>query len=573
MQYKGNPVSRGVAQGKIFCYRPFEPKVEAAEIGPDDVVAAHARYESLKQTANDELEAIKAKLAPTDPDKAKIFEAHLDILHDEAIDEMVTELINDEQFAVDYAVQFAYDKFIKLLGKAKDDLIRERVADLRDVRNRLLRIAAGVKESNLSALEQPVIVAAQDLLPSDTATLDRAKVLAIITEIGGATSHSAIIARSYEIPAILGISGLMAALNGDEYAVVDAVEGVLIVNPTDAEKTEYTAKQRDFEKKLSEIKMFLDREPVTADGVRIDIGANIGSAEPHELVCEKHVDLIGLFRTEFLYMSSETLPSENKQFETYKKILSTFGERPVTLRTLDIGGDKTLPALPLPKEENPFLGKRALRLCFDNIELFKTQLRAAYRASVYGNLWIMLPMVGSIDDILHAKEIIAEVKGELDAEKIPYSPDVKVGIMIEIPSIAIIADIAVQHVDFASIGTNDLCQYSTAVDRMNPQVVQYYQSYHPAMFRLMGYAVEQFKKAGKPICVCGELGGDPLAAAVLVGLGMRKLSMSPSNVARIKKMLSKLTIEKAEELAALARSLPTAAEVESRLKTEIEKLQ
>lgn len=568
MKMKGNPVSHGVALGSIYRYEPFQPNVKQQEITSDKVTEQTALYDKLKAEAAEELRAIRDKLQKTAPDKAKIFEAHLEILGDEDVDEMVLELITDGLFTTEYAVSFAYDKFAKLLGKAKDELIRERVADLHDVRNRLLRIAAGAPESNLSSLEGPVIVAAHDLLPSDTATLDRANVLAIVTEIGGATSHSAIIARSYEIPAILGIDGLLKSVKGGEFAAADALDGYLVIEPDEKEKADYTEKRDAFLKETAEIKEYLGRQPLTKDGVKIEIGANVGSADAHDLACEPYVDLIGLFRTEFLYMAGETLPSEEKQFETYKKILTAFGDRPVTLRTLDIGGDKTLPALPLPKEDNPFLGKRALRLCFDRTDIFRTQLRAALRASVYGNLWLMLPMVGSMDDIRRARAIVDDVKAELIAEGKKVSDSFKFGIMIEIPSIAVIADIAVKEVDFASIGTNDLCQYLTAVDRMNPSVVQYYQSYHPAMFRMIGYVVKQFNEAGKPICVCGELGGDPLAAPVLVGLGMRKLSMSFSCVARMKKLLSGLTIEKAQSLAAAATSLDSAEKVEQYLKKE-----
>ncbi|MEG2074471.1 MAG: phosphoenolpyruvate--protein phosphotransferase, partial [Angelakisella sp.] len=275
---------------------------------------------------------------------------------------------------------------------------------------------------------------------------------------------------------------------------------------------------------------------------------------------------------EFIYMGKPQLPTEDEQLEIYKKVLTEFGERPVTIRTLDIGGDKKLDCMELPVEDNPFLGNRALRLCFSHPDIFKTQLRACLRASVYGNLWLMFPMVGSMDDIRKAKAMLEEARSELTAEGIPYSKDMKIGIMIEIPSIALVADLAAQEVDFASIGTNDLTQYTTAVDRMNPAVSHYYQTYHPAMFRLIGYVVEQFNKAGKPICVCGEMGGDKLAAPILVGLGMRRLSMGIASVAQIKKILSGLTIPQAESLAKRVRTLSTAAEAENLIRTELAQL-
>ena len=573
MEWRGNPVSEGIAVGKAYLYQPYVPEVVKGEIPEDQVVEATARYEKLRETAKEELEAIREQLEKSgSADKAKIFKAHLDILYDVAMDEEIKDAIAYDYLTPEWAIHKVYEKFIKILGKAADDLIRERVADMRDVKNRLLRIAAGVPEKNLAVLAEPVVVVAHDLLPSDTATLDRQRVLAIVTEIGGATSHSAIIARSYEIPALLGGEGIMGRLTHGQEVAVDALEGLLIADPAPEQKELFARKREEFLARRAEEKKFLGAKPVMADGTVIPVALNVGSASDQELEGEKYTDGVGLFRTEFIYMGKEQLPTEDEQYEIYKKILQKFGDRPVTLRTLDIGGDKKLQCMELPVEENPFLGNRALRLCFQKPEVFLTQLRAALRASVHGNLWIMFPMVGSLDDIRRAKEFVREAKAQLDKEGVPYSPDVKLGIMIEIPSIALIADLAAQEVDFASIGTNDLIQYSTAVDRMNPEVSKYYQSYHPGVFRLIGMAVEAFNKAGKPISVCGEMGGDPLAASVLVGLGMNKLSMGLASVARMKKVLSGLTMEKARHMARLARTLPTAADVEAALKKELEQL-
>ncbi len=570
MEYKGNPVSEGIAVGKAYLYQPYVPQVTEGEIPEDQAPAAVARYEKLLEGAKQELAAIRDRLEKAgDGDKAKIFTAHQDILFDVAMDEEIRDKITYDFMTPEWAIHKVYEKFIKILNKAKDDLIRERVADMRDVKNRLLRIAAGVPEKNLAALGEPVIVVAHDLLPSDTATLDRKNVLALVTEIGGATSHSAIIARSYEIPALLGVDGAMENLSHGQEIAVDAVEGLLVADPSGEVKADFAKKREAFLKRREEEKKFLGVEPRMADGTLLPVHLNVGSANDQELAAEKYTDGVGLFRTEFIYMGKEQLPTEDEQYEIYKKVLTAFGDRPVTIRTLDIGGDKKLQCMELPVEENPFLGNRALRLCFSMPEVFLTQLRAALRASVHGNLWIMFPMVGSMDDIRRAKAFVQQAKDQLDAQGVPYSPNVKLGIMVEIPSIALVADLAAKEVDFASIGTNDLTQYSTAVDRMNPALREYYQSYHPALFRLIGYVVESFAKEGKPVSVCGEMGGDPYAAAVLAGLGMSKLSMGSASVARIKKMLSGLTMEKARELAAKARSLPTNDEVESYLKAEL----
>ena len=573
MEYKGNPVSEGIAVGKAYLYQPYVPQVTEGEIPEDQALAAVARYEELLEGAKQELAAIRERLEKAgDGDKAKIFTAHQDILFDVAMDEEIRDKITYDFMTPEWAIHKVYEKFIKILNKAKDDLIRERVADMRDVKNRLLRIAAGVPEKNLAALGEPVIVVAHDLLPSDTATLDRKNVLALVTEIGGATSHSAIIARSYEIPALLGVDGAMENLSHGQEIAVDAVEGLLVADPSGEVKADFAKKREAFLKRREEEKKFLGVEPRMADGTLLPVHLNVGSANDQELAAEKYTDGVGLFRTEFIYMGKEQLPTEDEQYEIYKKVLTAFGDRPVTIRTLDIGGDKKLQCMELPVEENPFLGNRALRLCFSMPEVFLTQLRAALRASVHGNLWIMFPMVGSMDDIRRAKAFVQQAKDQLDAQGVPYSPNVKLGIMVEIPSIALVADLAAKEVDFASIGTNDLTQYSTAVDRMNPALREYYQSYHPALFRLIGYVVESFAKEGKPVSVCGEMGGDPYAAAVLAGLGMSKLSMGSASVARIKKMLSGLTMEKARELAAKARSLPTNDEVESYLKAELAEL-
>jgi phosphotransferase system enzyme I (PtsI) len=570
MVLKGTPVSPGIVIGKLYLYQPVQIDVFESFCGAGEKDAQLARFEEVKREAAGEIEGVRAALEQNDPEKAKIFTAHGDILNDIAITEEIIEGIQEENWTGDWAIQKIYTKFARMIQKAKDPLIRERAVDFDDVRKRLLRLWRQVKETGLGALTEPVIVAARDLLPSDTASLDRKKVLAILTEAGGTTSHSAIIARSYEIPAILGIPDLMSHVRQDQTAAVDAGAGEAVLEPDPGTVKAYELKREEFLRETAEIKEFLGVNARTACGVHIDIGLNIGGADEQELAGEAYTDLVGLFRTEFLYMGRDSLPSEEEQFTVYKKVLQRYGRRPVTLRTLDIGGDKTLSSMNLPKEDNPVLGNRALRLCFSCPEVFKTQLRAALRASVFGNLWLMLPMVSSIDDIRRAKAYITEARGELDVEGAAYNKNFKTGIMVEIPSIAVIADLAAKEVDFASIGTNDLCQYLTAVDRMNPQAAPYYQTYHPGMFRLIGNVVERFNRAGKPICVCGEMGGDVLSAPVLVGLGMRKLSMGLASIARIKRVLSSFTVAKAEELAGTVINFSTAQEVERYLKANLQ---
>lgn len=569
MLFKGNPASGGIGIGEVYRFEPDEEKPLQGSITAVQVAEGLARYETVKQSVDIELGILIDKLNREDPDQAKIFMAHQEILHDESIEEEIRNGIAQSLLDPAWVIYSTYQKYGELLSRSKGEMFRERAQDIFDVRKRLLLAWHGKKAQGLDGLEKPVVIACHDLLPSDTATLDRSKVIAIITETGGDTSHSAIIARSYGIPALLGVNGLMSTVRHGERVIVDAVNGELITGPTREQLAEYEQSRKRFLQYTAEVCEYLDKEPLTKDGVRVDIGLNIGSVAEYDLKQAAHADFVGLFRTEFLYMASKQLPTEAEQYEAYKKALETFKGRPVTLRTLDVGGDKTLPCMPLPQEANPFLGKRALRLCFDRPDLFKTQIRAAFRASLHGNLWLMLPMVSSMDDIYRAKDMMDKAGRELVNEGVPVGSNMKIGIMVEVPSIALVADMVVKEVDFASIGSNDLCQYLMAVDRMNPSLTTYYQSFHPAMFRLIGYIAEKFNTAGKPISVCGELGGNPLAVPVLVGLGIRKLSMNASAMAGVKKVLSGITIEFAQNLAQKAQSLTTAHEVIGFLKSEI----
>lgn len=566
--FQGNAVSRGYAVGEVLRYVPFKAVVTENQIEKGDVEDSIRLYESILEAGRMELSAIMESMS-YDPDKMKIFQAHIDILDDIAINEDIRDHIQNDLYSPEYALDIVYDKYIRILSRAKDELIRERVADLLDVKNRLLRIYFKVPNTNLSNLGKPVIIVANDLFPSDTATMDRENVLAILTEIGGITSHTAILAKSYEIPAILGISNIMQTLKPGEKVIVDAVSGWVITEATQAQLDEYAAKQEAFEFEKEQNAKYLGIEPFTSDNIRIDVTLNIGSAQEHDLAFTDVTDGVGLFRTEFLYMKGNALPTEDEQYEVYKKVLEAYGDKPVIIRTLDVGGDKKLECIEMPTEDNPFLGLRALRLCFDQMHIFKEQLRALYRASVHGNLWIMFPMVGSIGDIRFAKRVLEEVKHELISEGYSYSDNVKIGIMIEIPSIAIMADVAAAEVDFASIGTNDLCQYLTAVDRLNPKVADYYQSYHPAMFRVIKNVIAAFSAQGKPVSICGELGGEPLATVILIGLGLRKLSMNSSSLAEVKKKITETNIFKAERMANTVLGLSTAGQVENFLKSEM----
>lgn len=568
MKKSGIAVFNGIVCGKALIYQPYDPAgVESEADGLSGAEEKLKAYERALANAREELGRIAASLSGCDPEKGKIFQAHQILLNDEAIDQEIRGMIAGAK-TVSQAISETYDMFIGVLAQAENEFTQERVADLKDVRNRILRCLAGKPEQNLSLLLEPYVVFARELFPSDTATIDRKNVRAIVTEIGGVTSHTAIVARSFGIPTVLGVNGVLSCVSAGEEVIVDATEGVVILGADKQEKEYYQRIQMKSLKHFQAMNTYRDVRAVTKDGTAVEIEVNISAVDilsPEEITAS---DGVGLMRSEFLFMQSkEKLPDEELQYKAYRDAAEAFCGKPVILRTLDIGGDKQLPYMELPKEENPFLGRRALRLCLEEKEIFRTQIRAALRASYFGDLRIMFPMVGSLDDFRRAKAFVRTVMKELDGEGIPYNKDIKLGIMIEIPSIALIADKAVKEVDFASIGTNDLCQYLMAADRMNQTVDAYYQNYHPAVFRLIRLVAEQFSKYGKPLSVCGEMGGDPRAAIALVGLGLRTLSMSAASMAPVKRVITGISREAAEHIAVEICNQETAAAVE-RILTE-----
>ena len=538
----GIAVSEGVAFGNAYLYRPQPQAVTLSGSAGGD---AAQRYVQSLAIAAQQLSAISGKMTAASDSSAKIFEAQQEILADEEMDACVRELIEDEQLDPAAAVEQVYEQFAAILAKVKDPLIAARAADIRDVKTRVLRVLCGACVPDLSALPFGTVLVAHDLLPSDTAQLDPSRIAAIVTELGNQTTHTAILSHSLGIPAILGVKGAMEAIAQGIPLVVDALAGEIICQPDEAVRRQLEAKRERFADERRIQQTYLHRDAVTTDGVRIQIGINIGGSETDFSSC----DYCGLFRTEFLYMEGKELPGEETQFEAYRQVVQKAKGHPITLRTLDIGGDKTLPYMELPKEDNPFLGKRAIRLCFAEKELFLTQLRAALRASAYGPLQIMFPMVGSLEDIRKAKEYLNLAKEQLKERKQQFDEQIRIGIMIEIPAIALIADLAAEEVDFASIGSNDLTQYLSAADRMNPEVAAYYKSDSTPLLRLLGFVFREFSKREKEISVCGEMAGNPETAQLLVGLGARKLSMSSGNIAGVKAKLAECTLQ---ELTALA---------------------
>jgi phosphotransferase system enzyme I (PtsI) len=562
MILNGNSAAGGIAVGKIFVYKKNNFLPVESLIGEGEEHAHVSRYHSIKKQALDQLEEIKQSVQKHDPQKAEIFKAHQEIIDDIVINEEIPSKILNEKWSGDWAIYHVYETVLAILKQTPDPLIAERAADFQDVRSLLLRLWYGAKSDSLSSLHEPVIVAASELQPSDTASMDKNKALAILTESGGVTSHAAIIAKSYGIPTIMGIHALLENVTHGQLALVNADEGKVILDPDEDEIAEYEKKYNAFRLDKQEAQSFLTTEGRTLCGQRIEIGLNIAGVYDGELAASSYTDFVGLFRTEFLYMGRDDLPTEEEQVSSYRKVLESFGEKAVILRTIDIGGDKPLSSMELPQEDNPFLGNRALRFCFANPEIFKTQIRAALLSSAYGNLWLMLPMVTSVDDIKKAKDIIAGVSDELIKEGKSIG-EIKTGIMVEIPSIALVADHAAREADFACIGTNDLCQYVCAADRHNSAVEPYYQSYHPALFKLIRETVSAFWKEGKPVSICGELAADPAACSVLIGLGLRKLSMGAASVAQVKRSISSLTVAKCEEIASKVLNCAAAEDVKN----------
>jgi phosphotransferase system enzyme I (PtsI) len=451
--------------------------------------------------------------------------------------------------------------YVDLFSAMEDEYMRERAADVKDIGNRLLRNLLGIQEQDIGNLDSDVIIIAHDLTPSDTALMDKRHVKGFATDIGGRTSHTAIMARSLEIPAVLGLCDITLNVSAGDMIILDGDTGKVIVNPDEETLTEYQSKIEKQKYLKMELKKIAKLPSETMDGKHVEIAANIGSPGEVDSVLEYGGDGIGLYRTEFLFMDRDSFPGEEEQLKAYRTVAEKMDGKPVIIRTLDIGGDKKLSYLPMPEEMNPFLGFRAIRLCFEMRELFRTQLRAILRASAYGNILIMYPMISSVEELIEANRILEKTKQELKAEGIPFNEEIKRGVMIEIPSAALTADLIIREADFFSIGTNDLCQYTLAVDRMNEKVSYLYQPFHPGILRLIKNVADASHRAGKFTGMCGEMAGEPAAALLLIGLGLDELSMSAASMLMVKKILRNVQYKDAVRITEHALTLSSAAEI------------
>lgn len=543
---KGIKASPGIAIGKAYI---LVKKINTKKRTIEDVDKELKRLDNAMIKSSDQLQSIKEKLKNDGKeDTAKIFEAHNMILQDVEFINQIKTQIKNEKVNSEYAVYSVTKNYEEIFNKIEDKYLRERAADVRDVGERIIFNLMG-KVKDLSELPAGTIIVAEDLVPSDTATLDRTKVSAFVTETGGTTSHTAIISRIMEIPAVVGAKGITSEVKTGDTIIVDGNTGEIIINPDSKTIEIYNKKRNEYTEYRKKLNLLKDLPAITLDGKQVLLEANIGTPNDMKTVLNNGAEGIGLFRTEFVYMDRDDYPTEDEQFEQYKEVISAMNGKRVTIRTLDIGGDKDIPYFNMEKEANPFLGCRAIRLCFKRTDMFKTQLKAILRAAVYGNVSIMYPMISDLKEVLRANEILDEAKKELEKDNVPYSKDVEVGIMVEIPSAAVMADKLAEHVDFFSIGTNDLTQYTLAVDRGNSSVKEYYNYFNPAVIRLIKNCIDASHKYGKYTAMCGEMASNPDAAKILLGLGLDAFSMSAGSILEVKNVIRNTTYEECKKLA------------------------
>ncbi|WP_049335407.1 phosphoenolpyruvate--protein phosphotransferase [Staphylococcus hominis] len=557
---KGIAASDGVAIAKAYLL--VEPDLSFTNEKITDTDAEIKKFRNALEASKIELTKIRNNAEKSlGADKAAIFDAHLLVLDDPELIQPIEDKIANEKVNAPEALNEVTTQFITIFESMDNEYMKERAADIRDVSKRVLAHLLGVDLPNPSMIDESVVIIGNDLTPSDTAQLNKEFVQGFVTNIGGRTSHSAIMSRSLEIAAVVGTKSITHEVKQGDMVIVDGITGDVIIDPTEDELIAYQNKRERFFEDKKELQKLRDAETVTVDGEHAELAANIGTPDDLYGVMENGAEGIGLYRTEFLYMGRDEMPTEDEQFEAYKKVLETMKDKRVVVRTLDIGGDKELPYLNLPKEMNPFLGYRAIRLCLDQQDIFRTQLRALLRASAYGKLNIMFPMVATIKEFRDAKAILLEEKDKLTSEGQEVADDIEVGIMVEIPSTAALADIFAKEVDFFSIGTNDLIQYTMAADRMSERVSYLYQPYNPAILRLVKQVIEASHKEGKWTGMCGEMAGDETAIPLLLGLGLDEFSMSATSILKARRQINGLSKNEMTELANRAINCATQDEV------------
>jgi phosphotransferase system enzyme I (PtsI) len=557
---QGIAASNGIAIAKA--YRLVEPNLSIEKQTIEDAESEVSRFKEAIEKSKAELEAIRDRAqVELGADKAAIFEAHLLVLTDPELNGPIEDKIKSEKVNAEAALKDTADMFVMMFEQMDNEYMKERAADIRDVTKRILSHLLGVQLVNPSMIAEEVIIVAEDLTPSDTAQLNRQYVLGFTTDIGGRTSHSAIMARSMEIPAVVGTKSATEDINNGDLVIVDGLKGEVHINPTPELVEEYRNIHQQYEAQKTEWAKLVNEKTVSADDHHVELAANIGTPKDLKGVIENGGEGVGLYRTEFLYMGRDQLPTEEEQYEAYKAVLEGMNGKPVVVRTLDIGGDKELPYLQLPKELNPFLGFRAIRLCLEEQDIFRTQLRALLRASSYGNLKVMFPMIATLDEFREAKAILEDEKQKLISAGQKVSDSIELGIMVEIPSTAVLADQFAKEVDFFSIGTNDLIQYTMAADRMNQRVSYLYQPYSPSILRLVKMVIDAAHAEGKWAGMCGEMAGDETAIPLLIGLGLDEFSMSATSILKARSQIKKLSKAEMEKLATQVLNMQTTSQV------------
>lgn len=561
--YKGTGASAGIGIGKVVIVEEKELVIKRENI--TDAAAEIQRFKGALETSMKQTEALAADLAQRVGEKeAEILNGHIMLLSDPMLTGEIEAMIINDSVNSEFAIETVCTNYANVFASMGDELMQQRATDMKDIKTRMQKVLLGVESVDIAALPEGSIILAKDLTPSMTAGINPANVTGIVTELGGRTSHSAILARALEIPAVVALTGILNEVKNGDVLVLDGTDGTVLVNPEDSILAEYQGKRAAFLKEKKELEQYIGRPSVTKDGVHVEVVANIGKPEDVDKVLQYDGEGVGLFRTEFLFMDRDAMPTEEEQFEAYKKVAIAMNGKPVIIRTLDIGGDKEIPYMGLEKDENPFLGYRAVRFCLDRKDdVYRPQLRALLRASAFGNIKIMIPLVTCIDEYRQVKALVEEIKQELTDKGFAFNKDIPLGIMVETAAASLIADIFAKEVDFFSIGTNDLTQYTMSVDRGNDKISYLYSTFNPAVLRSIKRIITCAREEGIMVGMCGEAASDPMMIPLLLAFGLNEFSMSPSAILRARKMITEYSTEELQAVADQAMGFATTAEVEN----------
>lgn len=564
--YKGTNASAGIGIGKVAVVE--EKELVIAREAVADSEAEIQRFKGALEVARKQTEELAADLATRVGEKeAEILNGHIMLLSDPMLLGEVESMIEKDQVNSEFAIETVCTNYAEMFASMGDELMQQRATDMRDIKTRMQKVLLGVESVDIASLPAGSVILAKDLTPSMTAGINPANVAGIVTELGGRTAHSAILARALEIPAVVALAGILDEVKNGDAIILDGSDGTVILNPDDATLAQYQGKREVFLKEKKELERYIGQPSITKDGVQVEIVANIGKPEDVDKVLQYDGEGVGLFRTEFLFMDRDAMPTEEEQFEAYRKVAVALDGKPVIIRTLDIGGDKEIPYMGLEKDENPFLGYRAVRFCLDRKDdVYRPQLRALLRASAFGNIKIMVPLVTCIDEYRAVKALVEEIKAELDDKGIKYNPEIQLGIMVETAAASLIADIFAKEVDFFSIGTNDLTQYTMSVDRGNDKISYLYSTFNPAVLRSIKRIISCAREAGIMVGMCGEAASDPMMIPLLLAFGLNEFSMSPSAILRARKLITGYSTQELLAVADKAMSFATAAEVENYMK-------